>query len=332
MNSQSHITYWDAHERPLPDEALNRTVLYSTGLNSTPVVLERNRFVDSEFSDVMFKQHLFIVHTSRAITCEYKQRGSLRQFYKTPGTVSFFPSGEHVFTRLHTGKGAASTDLLLALDPVFVSKSATKLELDLDRIELIQQRRNGDPVLHHIALAMQNGIRNGDMTDLLYCEALSTALAFHLLREYGGVRVPGNHPPGRLSRDKLDRAVAYVKERLNTSLTVSEIAQVVGLSPHHFVRSFKASTGQSPHQYVIEARVRKAKDLLATGNFSIGEVAYQLGFVDQSHLTRHFKRIFGLPPKMFLNSFRRTFPFAVGAPQIGPAANSSVGYKSSTTP
>jgi AraC family transcriptional regulator len=316
MSLQSHIPYWDAHGRLLPDEALNRTILYSTGLNSTPVVLERNRFVASELPEVMFKQHVFVVHTSRPITCEYKERGSLRQFFKTPGTVSFFPSGEHRFTRLHTGKGGSSTDLLLALDPLFVSKSATKLELDLDRIELIQQRRKGDPVLRHLALAMQHGIRNGDMTDLLYCEALSTALTFHLLREYGGVRAPGNPSSGRLSREKLDRALAYVKERLNTSLTVSEIAQVVGLSPHHFVRSFKASTGQSPHQYVIELRVRKAKDLLATGNFSIGEVAYQVGFVDQSHLTRHFKRIFGLPPKMLLNSFRRTFSFAVGAPPI----------------
>lgn len=315
MNGQSHIPYWGANEKPLSNEALNRTVLYSTGLNSTPVVLERNRFVGSEFSGVMFKQYVFILHIGRPITCEYEERGRLRRFLKSPGTVGFFPSGEPIYTtRLYTEKGAPSTDLLVALDPVFVSKSATKLELDLDRVELIQQRRKSDPALHHIALALQEGIQTGDMTDLMYSEALSTALTVHLLREYGGVRVPPKYPPGGLSRDRLGRALAYIKERLNTDLTVSEIAQVLGLSPYHFVRSFKASTGQSPHQYVIEARVRKAKDLLATGHFTVGEVANEVGFFDQSHLTRHFKRIFGLPPKALLNSVKRTFSFAFRAP------------------
>jgi AraC family transcriptional regulator len=68
-----------------------------------------------------------------------------------------------------------------------------------------------------------------------------------------------------------------------------------------FARLFKESTGQTPHQYVVEARVRKAKELLTTGEFTISEAAYHVGFVDQSHLTRHFKRVFGLPPSKMLS-------------------------------
>jgi AraC family transcriptional regulator len=51
---------------------------------------------------------------------------------------------------------------------------------------------------------------------------------------------------------------------------------------------------------VVDARVKKAKELLTTGKFTIGEVAYHVGFADQSHLTRHFKKVFGLPPKKLL--------------------------------
>jgi AraC family transcriptional regulator len=105
-----------------------------------------------------------------------------------------------------------------------------------------------------------------------------------------------------LPRDKLVRAVEYIRDQLNTDLTVSEIAQVVYMSPYHFTRLFKASTGQTPHQYVVDARVKKAKELLTTGKFTISEVAHQVGFVDQSHLTLHFKRVFGLPPKRLLSS------------------------------
>jgi AraC family transcriptional regulator len=107
-----------------------------------------------------------------------------------------------------------------------------------------------------------------------------------------------------LPREKLVRAVEYIQDQLDADLTVSGIAQAVGMSPDHFSRLFKESTGQSPHRYVVEARVRKAKDLLTTGKFTISEAAYQVGFVDQSHLTRHFKRVFGLTPKRLLNRRR----------------------------
>jgi AraC family transcriptional regulator len=109
---------------------------------------------------------------------------------------------------------------------------------------------------------------------------------------------------GGLPRAKLARAVEYIQDQLDTDLTVSGIAQAVGMSPYYFSRLFKESTGQSPYQYVVEARVRKAKELLTTGKFTISEAAYHVGFVDQSHLTRHFKRIFGLPPKRLLNRRR----------------------------
>ena len=76
------------------------------------------------------------------------------------------------------------------------------------------------------------------------------------------------------------------------------------MSPHHFKRLFKESTGQSPYRYVVDARVRKAKELLTTGKFTISEAAFHLGFADQSHLTRNFKRVFGVPPKTLLSRRR----------------------------
>ena len=107
---------------------------------------------------------------------------------------------------------------------------------------------------------------------------------------------------GELLREKLVlRAVEYIQDQLGTDLTVSGIAQAVGMSPYHFTRLFKASTGRTPYQYVVDARVKKAKELLTTGKFTISEVAYHVGFADQSHLTRHFKRVFGLPPKRLLS-------------------------------
>ncbi len=194
--------------------------------------------------------------------------------------------------------------LYLALNPVFVSRVAEGLELDTDRIELTEQRGMTDPTLHHIALALRDGVQSGDALDRMYGKALSTALAVHLLREYGAAVLGPKRRYGRLPREKLVRAVDYIQDQLNTDLTVSAIAQAVGLSPDHFTRLFKESTGQSPYRYVVEARVRKAKELLTTGKFTISEAAHYVGFVDQSNLTRHFKRVFGLSPKRLLSRRR----------------------------
>jgi AraC family transcriptional regulator len=76
------------------------------------------------------------------------------------------------------------------------------------------------------------------------------------------------------------------------------------MSRNHFTELFKESTGQTPYQYVVDARVKKAKELLTTGKFTISEAAHHVGFIDQSHLTRHFKRVFGLPPKRLLTGRR----------------------------
>jgi hypothetical protein len=97
--------------------------------------------------------------------------------------------------------------LFLALNPVFVSSAAEGLEFDADRIELTEQRGSTDPTLHHIALALRAGIQTGDALDRMYGEALSTALAVHLLREYGAVVLVPKTRYGGLTRAKLVRAV-----------------------------------------------------------------------------------------------------------------------------
>ena len=83
-----------------------------------------------------------------------------------------------------------------------------------------------------------------------------------------------------------------------------EIAGVAHVSPYHFARSFKAATGLSPHQYVIQRRVERAKTLLTGGDLSIAEVAGAVGFANQSHLAFHLRRLLGVSPKALRQSSR----------------------------
>jgi AraC family transcriptional regulator len=94
----------------------------------------------------------------------------------------------------------------------------------------------------------------------------------------------------------------YVDAHLNDDLSLAELAKVSGLSAHHFGAAFKASTGATPHRYVIEQRVERARDLLRDRGQGIADVAYAVGFSSQSHFTANFRRIVGVTPSRFRRS------------------------------
>jgi AraC family transcriptional regulator len=301
------IPLWRATGEPLTSTAPYRIVLSSVGTKWTDVVLEQHHVPDCERSDVMYKRHVIAINIGQAVTWQFKKQGRFQRFVKARGAISFFPSHQPFSRRLKVQRGMFANLLYLALDPVFVSRVAKGLGFDADQIELIRQLRSTDPAIHHIAMALRAGVQTGAALDRMFGEALSLALAVHLLREYGAAVLRVKRQYGRLPRKKLVRAVEYIQDQLNADLTVSGIAQAVGMSPDHFTRLFKKSTGRTPYEYVVEARLRKARDLLITGKFTISEVAFHVGFADQSHLTRHFKRVFGLTPKSWLSRIIRNF-------------------------
>jgi AraC family transcriptional regulator len=134
----------------------------------------------------------------------------------------------------------------------------------------------------------------------LAAESLANLLAVHLLRHALAPRRPERGRGGTLPRGRLRAVVEYVEEHLDAGLTLEQMAAAAQLSPYHFARQFKATTGLPPHQYVIARRVEWAKQLLqGGGDLSLAEVAASAGFWDQSHFTHHFKRLVGVTPGQF---------------------------------
>lgn len=82
---------------------------------------------------------------------------------------------------------------------------------------------------------------------------------------------------------------------LTCSVTLDDVAQAVGLSPFHAARLFTRTIGMPPHAWRNQLRLQRALAPLRAGA-SVADVAAATGFVDQSHFTRHFKRMFGVPP------------------------------------
>jgi AraC family transcriptional regulator len=99
-----------------------------------------------------------------------------------------------------------------------------------------------------------------------------------------------------LTHTRLQEAIEYIHTHLDRDLSLVEIAGIINISPTYFASLFKRAMGISPHQYVIQQRVERAKLMLSKTDLAISDIALQVGFSNQSHLTRHFKNLFGVTP------------------------------------
>lgn len=102
---------------------------------------------------------------------------------------------------------------------------------------------------------------------------------------------------GQLKSWQLRTATQLMLERLDTCVSVTEIAQACALSRSHFSRMFKESTRMSPQQWLREQRVMKSRELLKTSTMLLAEIAQECGFCDQSHFCRTFVKAEGMTPK-----------------------------------
>jgi AraC family transcriptional regulator len=98
---------------------------------------------------------------------------------------------------------------------------------------------------------------------------------------------------------RLNRVMAFVDANVAQDLCVSTLAAVVGMSPYHFCRSFKQSTGITPHRYVLYRRMEQAMYLLEQKGIRLLEIAQKVGFSDQSQFTRVFHKVVGTTPSLY---------------------------------
>jgi AraC-like DNA-binding protein len=94
------------------------------------------------------------------------------------------------------------------------------------------------------------------------------------------------------------RALALIRERLDETITLDELAKHARLDKFHLCRAFRAQVGMPPHAYQVQLRVLRAKELLADG-VKAKDIAARVGFYDQAQLTRHFRKIVGTTPARF---------------------------------
>lgn len=212
------------------------------------------------------------------------------------GDSIFVPAGQSSYWHCRES-GICESMLHIYLKPELITQVAETSNINSDNINLVNCFSKPDPQLHQIAMLLLAELKSDGIMGQLYAESLTQLLVIHLLRHYSTLTQTITPQNRSLTRVQIQQAIEYIHTNLNRDLSLVELASVVNISPTYFASLFKQAIGVSPHQYVIQERVERAKLMLSKTDLAITDIALQLGFSSQSHLTQKFKRLTGVTPK-----------------------------------
>jgi AraC-like DNA-binding protein len=227
------------------------------------------------------------------------------------GTVTLAFPGES-----HTGQGADRTGWsyrMFYADPSLLESAARQAAPDRRGMPPLLQGVISDPELAGALRRLHFLLEGGSGTPLEIQERFQAVLIRFVRRH---ARWDASPRRGRVD-GPVSRARAYLEDRFAEPVSLDELALVAGCSPFRLTRAFREILGMPPHAWQLQLRIRRGQELLRLGE-PASRVAAELGFADQSHFHRTFRRILGVTPGIYAGPFRpaplqASLPRGIGA-------------------
>jgi AraC family transcriptional regulator len=162
-----------------------------------------------------------------------------------------------------------------------------------------------DPVVHHLGLCLDTARSRPSEMSPVCADHIASALEAYLRQAHNIVSLPPPAVRGGLAPWQLRQAKQILISRLDEPISLAELARACKLSPGHFARAFRQTTGQPPHRWLMVQRIEKAKQLLVDSTLSLAQIAQKCGFADQSHFTRVFAQLVQSSPGQWRRHRRR---------------------------
>lgn len=260
-------------------------------------------FGDIELLHARYVTQTFSKHAHDRFAIGVIERGALgfqyrREKWVAPaGSVNLAIPGEP-----HDGhaEDGAWMYRMLYLDARLLQQATAEIT---GRIGYIPSFRHG--VIHDSHLAGEIHQLHVSLRETSLAQLEQEALVLHVLQhliaryadEHPAPRSPSSDP------DAVRRVREYIDSHYAENPSTQDLARIANFSPYHFIHLFHDEMGLPPHAYLTQVRVVRAKELLSQG-WPISQVALETGFVDQSHLTRQFKRMMGVTPGQYRKSIQ----------------------------
>jgi AraC-like DNA-binding protein len=277
-----------ATKRPDPGTAIGETATYWRARDLGDLELLRAHYITFSYAPHAHEGYAIGVIEEGAERFEYRHSS-----YVVPaGAIALINPGEP-----HTG-AAATPDgwryRMLYPEVGLLQRAASELSGRRRDVPFFAEPVMSDPALAKKLLGLHAMIETS--TDPLERESQMLGVFAMLVERHADTL----HLAATIKAEPISvrRVRTYLEEHASEPITLAELAALSSTSAYHLLRTFHAATGLPPHAYLTQIRIGRAKHLLAQG-YTPTEVATLVGFYDQSHLTRHFKRTVGVPPAQY---------------------------------
>jgi len=250
-----------------------------------------------------FKRFAFSKHTHDGFAIGVIEQGAQQFFHK--GTTYTAPQGTIITVNpeeVHDGRAATPYGYqyrMAYIHPEVVSEILTALFGSRSEAVFFNSPVTADAEL---AAHLRRSLQNWEQPTASQLEK-QTELIRIVAKLFQRHAKPYRFAEKPLKNDRaVQTAIAYINAHAEKDISLEDIATVTRISRFHLLRLFKATTGLPPHAYLIQRRLELARKAIEQGA-PLVEVAVASGFADQSHLTRHFKKAFGVTPGQFQQMF-----------------------------
>lgn len=232
-----------------------------------------------------------VINISEPKFVEIKRRGVWERRRYDTGDCGIVPYGQENIIRWFEN----TKFIVIQIEPKFIQRF-----LQIKDFSLAEHRGISDRVVYDFAMEVKQEMEQGRQQAEMYIQSLAICLSIHLGTKYQASGKSIYAPKGKLSSLQLKQLLEYCNVFLHDDFGVDDLAALVHLSPFHFTRLFKNTVGVAPYQFVLQMKIERAKQLIKKGKSSLSQIAYELGFADQAHLSNTFRKVVGVSPSQFL--------------------------------
>jgi AraC-like DNA-binding protein len=263
------------------------------------VLYERHRYAPGPAAELPRHAHAeYQLCAAFGFPGEYHYRGARHPV--PTGTLTVLHPGEAHVVRDPYDRDAAATYLMMYVAPGRFAEVASQVAGRVEPEPFFGDAVLRDPDLVRLFVALSIASRRAQPG--LRVDELLVELLTRMVERHAGVRRNDRRP--RRAHAVVARVRAHLEERYHEPMRLRDLASMVHLSPHRLNRIFSEQVGVPPHRYQLNVRIDRVKRRLALGE-DIATAAVAAGFADQAHLSRHFRRLVGLPPGRYRRAARQ---------------------------